>query len=41
MHSRHRFFFDYGDAEQYRQQVKGVRRSFEDIQDIEKKVQDG
>ncbi len=31
MHSRYRFFFDYGDAEQYRKQVETLRRSFEDI----------
>ncbi|MEI9893018.1 MAG: hypothetical protein WDN28_03665 [Chthoniobacter sp.] len=32
MHSRYRFFFDYGDAEHYRQQIEQVRRSFEDIE---------
>jgi hypothetical protein len=32
MHSRYRFFFDYGDAEHYRQQIETVRRSFEDLQ---------
>jgi hypothetical protein len=31
MHSRYRHFFDYGDAESYRQQIETVRRSFEDI----------
>lgn len=31
MHSRYRHFFDYGDAEHYRQQIETVRRSFEDI----------
>jgi hypothetical protein len=31
MHSRYRHFFDYGDAEHYRQQIEHVRRSFEDI----------
>jgi hypothetical protein len=31
MHSRYRFFFDYGDAERYRQQIEALRRSFEDI----------
>jgi hypothetical protein len=31
MHSRYRFFFDYGDAEHYRQEIEKVRRSFEDI----------
>jgi hypothetical protein len=35
MHSRYRFFFDYGDAEHYRQQIEHVRRSFEDINDPE------
>ncbi|MFC5455600.1 hypothetical protein [Prosthecobacter fluviatilis] len=32
MHSRYRFFFDYGDAQHYRQQLEKVRRSFEDIE---------
>lgn len=36
MHSRYRFFFDYGDAEHYRQQIEKVRRSFEDIDSAEK-----
>jgi hypothetical protein len=31
MHNRYRFFFDYGDAEHYRQQIEVVRRSFEDV----------
>ncbi|MCE9611522.1 MAG: hypothetical protein K8R23_15095 [Chthoniobacter sp.] len=31
MHSRYRFFFDYGDAEHYRREIEKVRRSFEDI----------
>jgi hypothetical protein len=31
MHSRYRFFFDYGDAENYRRQIEQVRRSFEDL----------
>jgi hypothetical protein len=31
MHNRYRYFFDYGDAESYRQQIETVRRSFEDI----------
>jgi hypothetical protein len=31
MHSRYRFFFDYGDAEHYRRQIETVRRSFEDV----------
>ena len=30
-----RFFFDYGDAEHYRQQIETVRRSFEDIDKAE------
>lgn len=32
-HSRYRFFFDFGDAEHYREQVEILRRSFEDITD--------
>ncbi|MBB5031394.1 hypothetical protein [Prosthecobacter vanneervenii] len=35
MHSRYRFFFDYGDAEHYRRQIEKVRRSFEDIEKAE------
>jgi hypothetical protein len=31
MHSRYRFFFDYGDAEHYRMELEKLRRSFEDI----------
>jgi hypothetical protein len=31
MHSRYKFFFDYGDAESYRKQIELLRRSFEDI----------
>lgn len=31
MHSRYRFFFDYGDAGHYRRQIEIVRRSFEDL----------
>jgi len=31
MHSRYKFFFDYGDAEDYRRQIEQVRRSFEDV----------
>lgn len=31
MHSRYRMFFDYGDAEHYRQQIETLRRSFEDV----------
>ncbi|HQW28803.1 MAG TPA: hypothetical protein PK529_06435 [Verrucomicrobiales bacterium] len=30
-HSRYRFFFDYGDAERYLEQIEHLRRSFEDI----------
>jgi hypothetical protein len=33
IHDRYRFFFDYGDAEHYRQQIEEVRRSFEDVAD--------
>ena len=32
MHSRYRFFLDYGDAEHYRRHLEEVRRSFEDIE---------
>lgn len=32
MHSRYRFFFEYGDAARYRKQIEEVRRSFEDIE---------
>jgi hypothetical protein len=31
MHSRYPFFFDYGDAEQYRQRLNEVRQAFEDL----------
>ena len=31
-HSRYRHFFDYGDAEGYRQRIEKVRRAFEDIE---------
>jgi hypothetical protein len=31
MHSRYRFFFDYGDAEHYREQLETLRRSFTDL----------
>ena len=31
MHSRYRYFFDYGDAEHYRKHIEELRRSFEDI----------
>jgi hypothetical protein len=30
-HSRYKNFFDYGDAEQYRQHIEEIRRSFQDI----------
>jgi hypothetical protein len=30
MHSRYRNFFDYGDAEHYRERIEEVRRKFED-----------
>lgn len=35
IHSRYRLFFDYGDAEHYRQQIEQVRRSFEDIERVD------
>jgi len=38
MHSRYRFFFDYGDAEHYRLEIERVRRSFEDIEPAEPPV---
>lgn len=38
MHSRYRFFFDYGDAEHYRRQIEQVRRSFEDLVDGDDKA---
>jgi len=31
MHSRYKFFFDYGDADHYRKEIEKVRRSFEDV----------
>jgi hypothetical protein len=31
MHSRYKHFIDYGDAEEYRQQVEQVRRDFKDL----------
>jgi hypothetical protein len=31
MHSRYRYFLDYGDAEQYRKRIEEVRRAFEDL----------
>jgi hypothetical protein len=40
MHSRYQYFFDYGDAEHYRQQIETVRRSFEDIEKVETKDAD-
>lgn len=30
-HSRYQVFFDFGDAEKYREHIVIVRRSFEDI----------
>ncbi len=30
-HSRYKNFFDYGDAEHYRQRIEEVRRNFEDV----------
>jgi hypothetical protein len=34
-HSRYKNFFDYGDAEQYRQHIEEIRRSFQDIKSKE------
>ncbi|MDH5762034.1 MAG: hypothetical protein OEZ51_03535 [Nitrospinota bacterium] len=31
IHSRYKYFFDYGDAKRYRQEIETVRREFEDI----------
>ncbi len=31
MHSRYRYFFDYGDAEEYRHRLDEVRKAFEDL----------
>ncbi len=31
VHSRYRYFFDYGDAEAYRKRIEEVRRDFQDI----------
>lgn len=31
LHSRYRFYFEYGDAEHYRAQIEALRRPFEDI----------
>ncbi len=31
IHSRYKFFFDYGDAKRYRQEIETVRREFEDL----------
>jgi len=31
MHSRYRFFFDYGDAAHYRGEIEKLRRSFQDV----------
>ena len=33
IHSRYRYFFDYGDGENYRQKLEEVRRAFSDITD--------
>lgn len=35
IHSRYRYFFDYGDGENYRQKLAEVRRAFEDISNDE------
>jgi len=35
IHSRYRYFFDYGDGENYRQKLEEVRRAFDDISDEE------
>ena len=31
IHSRYKYFFDYGDGKQYRQAIETVRRDFEDL----------
>lgn len=31
IHSRYKYFFDYGDAKRYRQEIETARRDFEDI----------
>ncbi len=31
IHDRYKYFFDYGDAKHYRQQIETVRRDFEDL----------
>lgn len=31
IHSRYRFFFEYGDAAKYRRQIETVRRAFKDV----------
>lgn len=33
IHSRYRYFFDYGDGENYRQKLEEVRKAFTDISD--------
>ncbi len=33
LHSRYRYFFDYGDGENYRQKLEEVRRAFTDLKD--------
>lgn len=35
IHSRYRYFFDYGDGDNYRQKLEEVRRAFEDINEEE------
>jgi hypothetical protein len=35
IHSRYRYFFDYGDGENYRQRLEEVRRAFADINEEE------
>ena len=34
-HSRYKNFFDYGDAEHYRQRIEQVRRDFNDVKNEE------
>jgi hypothetical protein len=35
VHSRYKEFFDFGDAEKYRQHVEEIRRSYQDIESPE------
>lgn len=35
IHSRYRYFFDYGDGEGYRQKLAEVRKAFDDIEETE------